>query len=415
MQDEAFVRLQRLQRGLRVDDTISDDLDWVASPANLTVMSYNIRGSNLDPVVNTWWQHRRSVLAATILKYRPTIIGTQEGLAIQLRDLMTLLPSSWRLFGGGRKGAMEEDEHVALIYNEDEVQLLKGGDFWLSPTPDVPGSSAWGSAFPRMATWAKFKQVSTGHQFYVVNTHMDHVSEQARVEGARVLLNVIEKLRTKNRAVIVTGDFNAAPGQGSYEVLRKGGFEDAWSTSHRKGTILHQARTTFHHWRGTKLETWYWNAVLYFAFRWHAGRFPHLGRYHIDWILYQNGNSQYDRRGDGGRGKGQKAVVSVPDSTPPQTTVEPLCAMVCTDAGEDGQYPSDHHALLAVFELKGHRRDQVPGKSDPSTELEVLVEGEGEGDAEAVKFVRSDVKQAADHSDLGIVNSSDAEPRGHPG
>jgi hypothetical protein len=144
------------------------------------------------------------------------------------------------------------------------------------------------------------------------------------------------------------------------------------------------------------------------AFRWHAGGFPHLGRYHIDWILYQNGN-HYDRRGDAaGRGKGQKAVVSVdydverraadPDSTPPQTTVEPLCAMVCTDADEDGQYPSDHYALLAVFELKGHRREQVPGTSDPSTEVEVRVEGEGEGegDEEAIEFVRSDVKQGAD-------------------
>ena len=90
----------------------------------------------------------------------------------------------------------------------------------------------------------KFKHLSTGHLFYIVNTHMDHVSEQARVEGtthlkilwdgsssfmnaacipgAKVLLKTIEKLRRKNRAVIVTGDFNAAPGQGSYEVLRDG-------------------------------------------------------------------------------------------------------------------------------------------------------------------------------------------------
>jgi endonuclease/exonuclease/phosphatase family metal-dependent hydrolase len=42
------------------------------------------------------------------------------------------------------------------------------------------------------------------------------------ITGAKVLLKTIEKLRRKNRAVIVTGDFNAAPGQGSYEVLRDG-------------------------------------------------------------------------------------------------------------------------------------------------------------------------------------------------
>jgi hypothetical protein len=82
---------------------VGDDLAWRHPPANVTVMSYNLRGSHLDTEVNTWWHHRREVLAGSIVKYQPSIIGTQEGLQAQLLDLLSLLPSSWRLFGCSRR------------------------------------------------------------------------------------------------------------------------------------------------------------------------------------------------------------------------------------------------------------------------------------------------------------------------
>jgi hypothetical protein len=57
------------------------------------------------------------------------------------------------------------------------------------------------------------------------------------------------------------------------------------------------------------------------------------------------------------------------EEEPPSTTVEPLCAMVCTDSRpEDGQYPSDHYALLAVFRLVYHpAAGRCPGLSPPSS------------------------------------------------
>lgn len=415
MEDEALAQLRRVQRGLHRDESFGDDLGWRGPPTNLTVMSYNLRASHIDKEVNTWWHHRREVLAGTVLKYQPAVIGTQEGLRDQLLDLLSLLPPSWRLFGCSRRGESEDDEHSALIYNTDEVEFRKGGDFWLSPTPDVPGSSAWGSCFPRMATWAKFKQLSTGHLFYIVNTHMDHVSEQARVEGAKVLLKTIEKLRRKNRAVIVTGDFNAAPGQGSYEVLRDGGFEDAWSKCNEMDTILHRTHTTFHHYMGTKLETWYCSMALYAGFRWHAGRFPHFGRYHVDWILYMNDQPREnsdereiaDRcRAEGKREKksddqGDTAAAAIvvdcdvegkrrPEDAveqPPATTVEPLCAMVCTDATAEGQYPSDHYALLAVFRLAYRPAKGLPEAYDAEEEDEVGERDDDDGDEAEVATI----------------------------
>lgn len=57
---------------------------------NLKIMTFNIRGDNLDLHSNTnnWWKGRNKRAAATIHKYRPDVAGLQEGSKKQLRDLV---------------------------------------------------------------------------------------------------------------------------------------------------------------------------------------------------------------------------------------------------------------------------------------------------------------------------------------
>jgi hypothetical protein len=196
-------------------------------------------------------------------------------------------------------------------------------------------------------------------------------------------------------------------------------------------TILHRTHTTFHHYMGTKLETWYCGMALYAGFRWHAGRFPHFGRYHIDWILYMNDRprensdqlgSIADRCRAEGKSDDQKedtpatAAIVVDcdvegkhrpedaEEQPPATTVEPLCAMVCTDATAEGQYPSDHYALLAVFRLAYRPAKGLPEAYDAEEEEDDDEVGErddggGEDDAEEAtlaEFQHDDVSQRVD-------------------
>jgi hypothetical protein len=56
-------------------------------------MSFNIRGSTLDTVTNTWDQ-RRSLTADVIKKYKPLIFGTQEGIFDAIQILFQRKPSS---------------------------------------------------------------------------------------------------------------------------------------------------------------------------------------------------------------------------------------------------------------------------------------------------------------------------------
>ena len=84
--------------------------------------------------------------------------------------------------------------------------------FWLSESPDEPGSKSWDSSLPRIATWAHFVTSSDGRELFVLNTHFDHRGEQARLESARMIKEQVSKLANR-LPVIVMGDLNATSEQ----------------------------------------------------------------------------------------------------------------------------------------------------------------------------------------------------------
>jgi endonuclease/exonuclease/phosphatase family metal-dependent hydrolase len=137
----------------------------------------------------------------------PDIMGTQELFKLQ-GDYIVGQLKDYDWFGVSRRGN-SEDEHMGVFYKKSKFFLLDQGNFWLSPTPDVPGSSAWNMSLPRMVTWGLFESKATRRRFYLVNTHFPHRREDsvARMENAKVILNYLRRLR-EDAPVILTGDFN---------------------------------------------------------------------------------------------------------------------------------------------------------------------------------------------------------------
>ncbi len=194
----------------------------------LTVMSFNIRYGTANDGDNSW-EHRKDIVVGMLREKAPTIIGTQECLDFQADYLVAHLPH-YRWFGVGRE-ADGNGERMAVLYRSDLVSPIDSGNFWLSETPDVPGTSSWNSACNRMATWAKFYHHESKTFFYYVNTHLDHKSEAARQSGAHVLLDFINTL-PENAPVILTGDFNStAVHSEPYTILTDGGMTDAWGAA----------------------------------------------------------------------------------------------------------------------------------------------------------------------------------------
>lgn len=188
------------------------------SPSPVRVVSFNIRYGTADDGPDRW-ELRRGRAIETLLAQDADIIGLQEVLAFQADELRAALPG-YGFVGAGRDDGERVGEFVPIFYRNGRFTLIEGGHFWLSPTPDQPGSKGWDAALPRMASWVLlgFKD-APGQDVYVINTHLDHVGERARLESAKLLRRVVES--KGGEPVIVMGDFNCGPGEGPHAVLTR--------------------------------------------------------------------------------------------------------------------------------------------------------------------------------------------------
>lgn len=184
------------------------------------VMTYNLKNGGDIP----HWERRKTILAETIRKESPTILGTQEGFEFQLAYLREEL-QHYSIYGEGRDPFIG-GEYCAVFVDDRVAEVHENGTFWLSPTPDVPGSKMPGENLPRIATWVKMT-VHDSPLLYV-NTHLTYVREGIPAQLA-VITDWLEKNLDPSIETIITGDFNIGRNQDEFEPLRKLGFEEAWT------------------------------------------------------------------------------------------------------------------------------------------------------------------------------------------
>ncbi|MCX2838611.1 endonuclease/exonuclease/phosphatase family protein [Salinimicrobium sp. MT39] len=177
--------------------------------AQLQVMSYNIKYANENDGENSW-SNRKDDLAAQLRFYEPHIFGVQEALQGQLEFLENELDNQYQFFGKGRDDGAQKGEFSAIFFKADDLELLKEGTFWLSSTPETPGKG-WDAAYPRVCTYGKFRVKDSGKEFWVFNTHFDHVGKEARRQSVRLIHNKISELNKKKLPVVLMGDLNLEP------------------------------------------------------------------------------------------------------------------------------------------------------------------------------------------------------------
>ena len=176
-----------------------------APPGELLIATYNLRYAGGDGPPNDW-ASRRPRVKALLDRYRPDLIGTQEGLYEQVKDLASDQPQyDW--IGLGRDGG-SRGEFMAIFYRRDRFEPLEYDHFWLSDTPDVIASSTWGNGVRRMVTWARFMDRTTNREFYFWNTHLDHAVQYAREKSAELIRQRINALPA-DVPLFLVGDFNA--------------------------------------------------------------------------------------------------------------------------------------------------------------------------------------------------------------
>ena len=187
----------------------------------LRVMTFNIRYDNPADGPDAW-PNRRDRVAGLVRFHGADVVGVQEALLHQLRELDARLPGFARV-GVGRADGREGGEFSAILYRADRLDMLATGTFWLSPTPEVAGSKGWDAAIERVATWARFRDRATGCTFVHLNTHFDHIGERAREESARLVRLRLASLASGSPGlpVVVTGDLNVPPTSVAYRIFTR--------------------------------------------------------------------------------------------------------------------------------------------------------------------------------------------------
>jgi endonuclease/exonuclease/phosphatase family metal-dependent hydrolase len=211
----------------------------------LHVMSFNLRYASDTPPNS--WPERRPVVERLLEQERPHLIGTQEGLYQQLRDIEADLPAYYDSIGEGREGG-SRGEAMQVFYDSRRLTPLEHDHYWLSDTPDVVGSQTWGGCCPRMVTWVRFEDQRTGGQFYALNTHLEAFDAGAREKSADLIVERMAEEFDPTLPVLATGDFNEAAEVGAtvYDTLvTDGPFVDTWETAAARSALV----GTFHGYR----------------------------------------------------------------------------------------------------------------------------------------------------------------------
>lgn len=266
-----------------------------APAGSVRVMSFNIRNSNAKDGEDAW-EKRKEFLAATIRAYDPDLLGTQEVLPNQADFLQEKFPE-YGFAGAGRDDGKRGGEFSPVMFKKKRFEQIASGQYWLSESPEKVGSKGWDAALPRIMTWVKLKDLSTGKPLLFFNTHWDHKGVQARVESGKLMRRLIEEKRD-GLPVIVTGDFNSVETSAQYRSLTAGDgngvrLTDAYREVH---PTVSPDEASFNGFKGTR-----------------TGK-------RIDWILH---SPEWVARG---------------------------AAIDYTQ--KDGRYPSDHYPVTAEIELK---------------------------------------------------------------
>ena len=194
----------------------------ISGQKKIRALSYNIRYENFDDGKNQW-DLRKEALINYLKDKSPGIVGMQEVLHSQLLDLNLSL-SEYSFVGIGREDGKKKGEFCPIFFNTYRFELIESETFWLSETPEKI-SVGWDAALERICTYARFKDLENNREFWIFNTHFDHIGVKARSKSVKIILKKIRKINKEKIPILLTGDFNLTPEKKPIKMLQ-GFFQD---------------------------------------------------------------------------------------------------------------------------------------------------------------------------------------------
>lgn len=206
------------------------------------VMTFNIRYATERDSLDQW-EYRKEQVRDLIDSLSCDFVGLQEALPPQIDYLVEEL-SAYGFVWRSREVNTNEGEACPLLYLKDKWKPESLETFWLSDTPTVPGSNTWGAACNRVTTWGVFESIESGKQIVVINTHYDHIGQEARESSSRLILERIGQLYPELPQVLL-GDLNGLPNNPAIETLLEF-YQDPYLAKHPSDSLV----GTYHGFKG---------------------------------------------------------------------------------------------------------------------------------------------------------------------
>ncbi len=187
------------------------------SQETLTMMTYNIK-LDYPKEGKDSWNNRKVWMLEQIKFYAPDIFGVQEAMPNQMKYMDSTM-TDYSFVGVGRDDGKDEGEYSAIFYNKRKLKMVQSSTFWLSETPDEV-SRGWDAACNRVCSYGLFEDLNSKIQFWVFNTHFDHVGIVARARSTDLILTKINEIVNEVSPVFLMGDFNLEPETENIQLIK---------------------------------------------------------------------------------------------------------------------------------------------------------------------------------------------------
>ena len=203
--------------------------------AEIHIMDYNIRYLTPSDSDTRNWSYRAGLIANGIEKDAPGIIGFQEVTKSQYTFLCETLTNydSIIMYRDSSKNA----EGCPIFYETDLYTLIDSDSFWLSETPNEM-SKSWDSSQYRVCSYVVLKDNASEKEFAVFNTHLDHASNAAKINGIQLILAKIAEYDVL--PVILMGDFNSNEDSMTYEIATATLLDTKYQTANTMTSCTYQ-------------------------------------------------------------------------------------------------------------------------------------------------------------------------------
>lgn len=181
------------------------------------MMTYNIR-LDIESDGENRWELRKDFFVSQIDFFNPDVFGVQEALPNQIKDIESGL-KKYTVIGLGRENG-NTGESSSIFFKTEKFQLIEQNTFWLSETPEKV-SRGWDAACNRVCTYVLLKDKKSKTNFYVFNTHLDHMGEIARKNSVKLILDKIKQINKSNLPLVLMGDFNLLPSDERIQMIKK--------------------------------------------------------------------------------------------------------------------------------------------------------------------------------------------------